>query len=225
VSFLVLFDVDGTLLLSHDPVYVTANRAAMLDVYGVAPDGPDCPGDTAPSHTRRALRLAGWSDEDIDAGLTAWCDAFSARYVRLLAESDTKSWRVSAGAREVLAAIEPRALLTGNPEAVARARIERLGLDDLFPPGHGAFGCEHEDRVEMFRLALEREGNWPPERTVEVGDTPLDVSSAHAVSARCIAITTGRFSAEDLREADRIIGDLRELPAALESLEATEAGG
>jgi phosphoglycolate phosphatase len=93
----------------------------------------------------------------------------------------------------------------------------------FFPPGHGAFGCEREDRVFLFELAREREGGWPPEATVAVGDTPLDVSSAHAASARCVAVTTGRYGADELRDADRIIDDLRELPAALESLAVGEA--
>jgi phosphoglycolate phosphatase len=219
LSFLVLFDLDGTLLLSHDEVYVAANRAALLDVYGTAPDGPDRPGETATSHTRRALRLAGMPEEEIDAGLARWCDAMSARYVELLAEADTSAWRVAESARDVLAGIHHRALLTGNPEPVARARLDRIGLLDLFPDGHGAFGCEHEDRVELFRLALEREGDWPSDRTVAVGDTPLDVSSAHAASSLCVAVTTGRYGAGELREADRVIHELSELPAALESLE------
>jgi phosphoglycolate phosphatase-like HAD superfamily hydrolase len=223
LKLLVLFDVDGTLLLSHDEVYVEANRAALLEVYGIAPEGPDRPGDTAPSHARRALRLAGLSDADIDARLARWCEAMSTHYVRLLAERDTNSWRVADGAAEVLGAIEHRALLTGNPEGVARARMERIGLDGFFPPGHGAFGCEREDRVELFELARDREEGWPPEATVAVGDTPLDVSSAHAASTRCVAITTGRFSADELRDADRIIGDLRDLPAALTSLAAGDA--
>ena len=55
MSWLVLFDVDGTLLLTHDEVYVEANRLALNDVYGAAPEGPDVPGDTATAHTRRAL--------------------------------------------------------------------------------------------------------------------------------------------------------------------------
>jgi phosphoglycolate phosphatase-like HAD superfamily hydrolase len=219
VSLLVLFDVDGTLLLSHDEVYVAASRAALLEVYGTAPDGPDRPGDTATSHTRRALRLAGMPDEEIDAGLERWCAAMSTRYVELLAHADTSGWRVAGSARDVLAGIEHRALMTGNPEAVARARLERIGLLDLFPDGHGAFGCEHEDRVELFRLALKREDGWPPERTVAVGDTPLDVSSAHAASLLCVAVTTGRYGADELRDADRIIDTLVELPAALESME------
>jgi hypothetical protein len=43
VSWLVLFDVDGTLLLTHDEVYVEANRLALTEVYGSAPAGPDVP--------------------------------------------------------------------------------------------------------------------------------------------------------------------------------------
>jgi len=34
VSLLVLFDVDGTLLLTHDEVYVEANRDALVAVWG-----------------------------------------------------------------------------------------------------------------------------------------------------------------------------------------------
>jgi phosphoglycolate phosphatase-like HAD superfamily hydrolase len=219
VSYLVLFDVDGTLLLSHDEVYVAATRAALLQVYGIAPEGPDRPGDTATSHVRRALRLAGMADDEIDAGLTGWCEAMSAHYVARLADADTSAWRVAESARAVVSGIEHRALMTGNPEPVARARLGRIGLLDLFPDGHGAFGCEHEDRAELFRLALAREDDWPPKRAVAVGDTPLDVSSAHAASLLCVAVTTGRYGAEALRDADRVIHDLGELPTALESLE------
>ena len=192
-------------------------------MYGIAPEAPDRPGDTAPSHTRRALRLAGLSDPEIDARLDRWCDSMERHYVRLLAERDTSAWVVAEAAADVVAAIPRRALLTGNPEAVARARLERIGLAALFPAGHGAFGCEREDRVALFELAREREGGWPAAATVAVGDTPLDVSSAHAGSARCIAVTTGRYGPSELAEADKVIGDLRELPAALTSLAAGDA--
>jgi FMN phosphatase YigB (HAD superfamily) len=52
----VLFDVDGTLLLTHDEVYVEASRLALEAVFGINAEGPDVPGDTAPAHIRRALR-------------------------------------------------------------------------------------------------------------------------------------------------------------------------
>ncbi len=218
MSWLVLFDVDGTLLLTHDEVYVEANRLALNEVYGAAPDGPDVPGDTATAHTRRALAAAGFSTEQIDAGLARWCKAFAAHYVRLLAGADTSHWEVGPGADEALAATAHPALLTGNPPAVAHARMQRLGLATYFPAGHGAFGCEREQRTELFALARERAGDWPPEHTVGVGDTPLDVSSAHKAGCRCIAVTTGRYDRTELQSADAVIATLHDLHPALAKL-------
>jgi phosphoglycolate phosphatase len=218
VSLLVLFDVDGTLLLTHDEVYVEANRLALTAVYGAAPAGPDIPGDTATAHTRRTLSDAGFSTEEIDAGLERWCEEFSAQYVRLLAQAETSHWELGPGAHEAIAAIAHPALLTGNPPAVAHTRMQRLGLATYFPPGHGAFGCEREQRTELFALARERAGGWPEERTVGVGDTPLDVSSAHAAGCHSIAVTTGRYGPEELRDADTVISTLHDLRPALADL-------
>jgi phosphoglycolate phosphatase len=214
----VLFDVDGTLLLTHDEVYVEASRQALEEVYGTAADGPDVPGDTAPAHIRRALRGAGLTDAQIDAGLEHWCETFSAHYVRLLASADTSHWELGPHAAPAVAAVDHHALLTGNPPAVAYARMNRLGLGDLFPKGQGAFGCEREDRVELFALARDRAGGWPAERSVAVGDTPLDVSSSHAAGCRCIGVTTGRYDTEALGAADAVIADLSELQEALAGL-------
>jgi phosphoglycolate phosphatase-like HAD superfamily hydrolase len=218
VSWLVLFDVDGTLLLTHDEVYVEANRLALTEVFGVAPEGPDVPGDTATAHTRRALSAAGVSSEEIDAGLARWCDTFSEHYVRLLADADTSHWELGPGAHEALAATARPALLTGNPPKVAHARMERLGLASYFTPGQGAFGCERESRVDLFALARERAGDWPAERTVAVGDTPIDISSAHQAGCRCIGATTGRYGRDELNDADAVISDLAQLPSALGSI-------
>ena len=218
MSWLVLFDVDGTLFLTHDEVYVEASRLAMEEVYGTNAEGPDVPGDTATAHVRRALHAAGFAEERIDAGLSAWCATFSAQYVRLLAAADTSHWELAPGAREALAALERPALLTGNPPAVAHARMERLGLAGFFAEGQGAFGCERDARVELFSLARERAGEWPAERTVAVGDTPLDVSSSHAAGCRCVAVTSGRYDAEELAGADAVLADLTQLAATLERL-------
>ena len=213
-----LFDVDGTLLLTHDDVYVEASRLALEAVFGSYADGPDVPGDTAPAHIRRALRSVNVPEAEIDAGLPRWCATFSDHYVRLLARADTSHWQLAPHAARAAAAIEQRALLTGNPPAVAHARMERLGLAELFPPGQGAFGCERESRVDLFDLARERAGNWPTERTVAVGDTPLDVASAHLAGCLCIGVTTGSYDHNELADADAVIADLGELEAALAAL-------
>ena len=205
-------------MLTHDEVYVEANRLALEEVYGTAPEGPDVPGDTAPAHTRRALRAAGFSDPEIDGGLSRWCDVFSATYVRLLADADTSPWKIGPGAADALAGIDHPALLTGNPAAIAHARLDRLGLARFFPDGQGAFGCEREDRVALFPLARERAGGWPAGRTVAVGDTPLDVSTSHAAGCLSIGVTTGRYGRDQLADADAVIADLTELASALAAL-------
>jgi phosphoglycolate phosphatase-like HAD superfamily hydrolase len=96
--------------------------------------------------------------------------------------------------------------------------MERLELAPYFPPGQGAFGCEREQRVELFALARERAGDWPAERTVAVGDTPIDISSAHDAGCRCIAVTTGNYARHQLASADVVITELTQLQSALLAL-------
>jgi phosphoglycolate phosphatase-like HAD superfamily hydrolase len=191
-----------------------------VEVYGTSAEGLEVPGDTATAHIRRALASAGFDDTAIDAGLPRWCDEFSARYVELLSSADTSHWERAPHALEAVGGLERRALLTGNPAPVAHARMERLGLAGFFPEGHGAFGCERESRVELFALARDREDGWPAARTVAVGDTPLDVSTAHEVGCRSVAVTTGRFAHAELAHADAVIEDLSGLTDALAGFES-----
>src|SRR6185436_19989831 len=138
----------------------------------------------------------------------------SARYLELLAEADTSEWRAAGGAADAIAQIEHRALLTGNPEPVARARMEIIGLDHLFPRGQGAFGCDAEERAELIAIARQRAGDWPADQTVAVGDTPADISGARAARIHAIGFGAG------LEGADAVIENMSELPAALERLSA-----
>ena len=133
-------------------------------------------------------------DEEIDAGLARWCKDASTRYLELLSKADTSDWRASEGAAEAIAQIEHRALLTGNPEPVARARMELIGLNHLFPPGQGAFGCDAEDRPTLIDLARQRAGDWPREQTVAVGDTIADIT-APARQASWSSASLGKVSA------------------------------
>jgi len=192
----------------------------MEEVYGAYVEGPDVPGDTATAHVRRALSSIGFDQTDIGAGLERWCRSFSEHYLHLLAGADTTHWVLAPYAAEALAAVEQPALLTGNPPDVALARMERLGLAAFFPRGQGAFGCERENRVELFALARGRAGNWPPERTVGVGDTPLDIASAHDAGCLCVGVATGNYGEDELAHADAVIPNL----GALETVLTTLAG-
>jgi phosphoglycolate phosphatase len=164
------------------------------------------------------LEAAGVDDEHIDSGLPRWCELVSGRYLELLGQSDTSHWQAAPGAAETLEQLSTRAqtvLLTGNPEPIARARMERLGLAGFFPSGQGAFGCDAEHRVDLIRIARERAGDVPAEETWTVGDTPRDVEGAHEAGVRCVGITLGRFGREDLSAAEAVVDAFPDLLRAL----------
>jgi phosphoglycolate phosphatase len=224
-GLLVLFDIDGTLFLTSDPLVGRATLDAVEKVYGLSLPANsigkvDHPGQTAQRITRLVLEVAGLDDAAIDAGLPAWCERVSDRYLALLEETDTSEWKPAPKAAETLDALSSRgqvALLTGNPEPIARARMELIGLARFFPPGQGAFGCDAEDRVDLIRTARERAGDPPVEATWGVGDTPRDIEGAHAAGIRCVGVASGRFDAAALEEAgaDAVVEDLSELPRIL----------
>jgi phosphoglycolate phosphatase len=202
---LVLFDVDGTLFLTDDPLVGQALRETLTERFGVdLPEDPlarvDHAGQTTLRIGRLVLRDAGVEDGATDGGLEPWCADLSRRYLELLDDADTSDWRAAPHADEALERLEADghrlALLTGNPEPVARARLERLGLARFFPAGQGAFGCESESRSELIALARVRAGDWPREATVEVGDTEFDRSSAREAGVRSLLVG-GRTSLED----------------------------
>jgi phosphoglycolate phosphatase len=190
---LVLFDVDGTLFLTDDPLTGRALRATLSERFRVelpedALERVDHEGQTSLRIARLVLRDAGRDAPE----LGSWCVEFASRYLELLSEADTSGWQAAPGAEESLARLQAAgnhlALLTGNPEPVARARLERLGLAGFFPAGQGAFGCEGESRAELIALARARAGDWPADRTVEVGDTAADVSSAREAGIRSLRV-------------------------------------
>jgi phosphoglycolate phosphatase-like HAD superfamily hydrolase len=154
------------------------------------------------------------ADAEIDAALGRWCKEASRRYLELLAEADTSDRRSPDGTAEMLVQIEHKALLTGNPEPVARARMEKLGLAELFPPGQGAFGCDAEDRADLIAIARKRAGDWPREQTVAVGDTEADVRGARRAGIRVI----GFGPDPALAEADAVVHSMSDLPRALAAL-------
>jgi FMN phosphatase YigB (HAD superfamily) len=134
---LVLFDVDKTLFLNSDPLMGRATTDAIETVWGLKLRGDairrvNHPGQTAMHIARELLRSEGLDDGAIDSDLARWCEEASRRYLELLAAADASDWRSAEGTADALRQIEHRALLTGNPEPVARARMKILGLSEFF---------------------------------------------------------------------------------------------
>jgi phosphoglycolate phosphatase-like HAD superfamily hydrolase len=223
VPLLALFDVDATLFLTHDPLSGEALRKTLVEEYGVAlPADPvdriDHRGRTALRIAREVLRTAGLEDAVIDDRLRAWCTRFATSYLGLLARADTSRWEAAPGAAGALSRLDHGgvrlALLTGNPQPMARARMERLGLARFFPAGQGAFGCDAEKRSELIELARERAGSWPAAGTVAIGDTSRDVASARESGIRSIAVRAPRAT-DPLSGADAVCDDLDSVATTL----------
>jgi phosphoglycolate phosphatase len=213
---LALFDVDGTLFLTDDRLAGEALLASLRELYAVDPPEDavgrvDHQGQTSLRIMREVLRAEGLNDSAIDGRLVEACTRFARRYLKLLEAADTGGWEPAPGAALALSRLSAGgvrlALLTGNPEPVARARIVRLGLDGFFSAGQGAFGCDAEERSRLLEIARLRAGGWPAERTVEVGDTPRDVASAHSAGVRGIAVRSPR-APHAFPRADAVCDDL-----------------
>ena len=207
---LVLFDIDGTLLLSDGAGRRAINRA-LQEVYGSS--GPrDYPfdGKTDPQIVRELMRLSGHGDEHIDARMAQLFE----RYVECLHEelrSPSHRAYTLPGVPELLDELERRSdvilgLLTGNLAQGARAKLEAVGLDpDRFRVG--AFGSDHEHRPELPAIARsrtrERLGvDVSGAHMVVIGDTPADLTCGWSLGARAIGVATGRYSVDDLRKHD-----------------------
>ena len=131
------------------------------------------------------------------------------------------------GVRELLEKLsaDPRVVLglvTGNVEACARIKLWQFDLHEHFVLG--AFGDDHADRTEIARLAMKRvRDSLKPGQEIAalflVGDTPFDIAAAKTIPAKSIAVATGKFGVEALREAgaDHVLSDLSDTSAVLTS--------
>jgi phosphoglycolate phosphatase-like HAD superfamily hydrolase len=224
---LLLFDIDGTLLIGAAGAHRDAIHEALRVVHGVtAPDraGMEVAGRTDMDIARGMLTTAGVSaelvDERADDVRIAACEA----YARLC--PDDLSAHVVPGMGELLARLAARedtilSLVTGNFEPIARMKLRAAGIGGFFAAGQGGFGSDHESRAELPAFARRRAGRapgepWPRNRTLLIGDTPRDIACARADGVRVVAIATGPFAAAELTAADAVAGDARELGRLLD---------
>ncbi len=210
---LILFDIDGTLLLGTPRAHTAALARAMGDVFGVAVGAPDVvavrpAGRTDQEIARLVLRGRGVPDARITASMPRWMDRAAELYPVI--DADHADPVVAPGAAASLARVAAGpatiALLTGNIERIAHAKMARAGLGGWFPRGRGAFGSDHERRDALVPIAVARER--APVPAVVVGDTPRDIACARAAGARSIAVTTGAYDASALAHADAVAPSL-----------------
>jgi phosphoglycolate phosphatase len=213
---LVLFDIDGT-LLNCGPQVRPLFASALVEVFGTAGDvdGYDFAGRTDPRIVLDLVTAAGVPEPEAREKLPRMRELYLDRLSMAL---DRRGMRLLPGVEEVLERLAARedvvlALLTGNWEPGARAKLARFNLNRFF--GFGAFGCDGVDRSDLPPVALERAERvvgrrFRPEETLIVGDSVHDVSCARAHGIPCLAVATGRTPSAALHGAgaDWVVPDL-----------------
>jgi len=220
-----LWDVDGTLISSagagRRAIEVTFQRRyGRPDVVGFHFDGM-----TDPIIVRQGLEALGFDADRIQRETPE----ILREYLTVLAEvcAAATNFRIHSGIESALALCLDRpgfatGLGTGNVEEGARIKLERVGLARHF--AFGGYGSDHADRAELLAIGARRGrarlavGDGPC-RVVVIGDTPKDIAAARAIGAQSLAVATGSFSVEELREqgATWAVASLEE-PAACAAL-------
>jgi phosphoglycolate phosphatase len=219
---LILFDIDGTLVVTGGAGQRAMNRA-FHDVFGVADAfvGIDLAGRTDTSIVADAFARQRMS---ADANALA---SFRGRYLECLREEVPRPGhgkRVLPGIAPLLDALAPHpqtflGLLTGNFADAAEVKLAHFDLWRYFRCG--AFGEDAHDRNHLVPVALDRaRGRGLPDhvdarRTVVIGDTPRDIACARADEVRCIAVATGPYSAAELDGADVVLESAHDLLVVL----------
>lgn len=221
---LVLFDIDGTILLSSGAGR-RAILAALTSVYGAA-DGWGAirfDGKTDPQILMELLAAAGHDSALPPERMAELGRAYVALLERELALPGHRS-TVLPGVPELLNQVEATrgavlGLLTGNFVEGAALKLRSAGIDPTrFRVG--AYGSDSAVRAQLPPVAAERSeahfGRVPTgHEVVIVGDTPADVTCGRSIGARAIGVATGSYSVGELKAAGAA--------AAFETLADTEA--
>jgi phosphoglycolate phosphatase len=207
VRKLVLFDIDGTILLTAGAGRRAIVAALAQEVGDTAAFGQVLfDGKTDPQIVADLLAAAGHPGPHAPDRVSAICR----RYVELLAgelERHASRTTMIPGVPALLDRLEAQesvvlGLLTGNVVEGASLKLRSAGLD----PNRfrvGAYGSDSANRSELPPIAARRAepyfGQIPtgPE-VVIIGDTPADIGCGECIGARAVAVATGGYSVADL---------------------------
>jgi len=219
---LVLFDIDKTLLVGSTFHY-TALKDALSEVYGI-------------KNPKAVKKMQGMTDlkiicetlsqenmdlKTIKVGLDECMELMYLKFRDALQKNDLK---VLDGVKILLENLQrleiPMGLVTGNIEAIAWLKLEKVGLKKYFK--FGGFGDKIIKRSGLVKNALDASANnlgiVKRENIFLVGDTPRDILSGQKFRVRTIGVATGDFSKEELilAGAEFVLEDLNDTKNVLD---------
>jgi phosphoglycolate phosphatase len=206
-SKLVLFDIDGTILLTAGAgrrAIVAAISEQVGHARGLQQIRFD--GKTDPQIVTELLEAAGLPGPHRPDRVEALCS----RYIDLLEyelQQPTSSTTLMPGVLPLLDRLEQSedvvlGLLTGNMARGAALKLRSAGLDpERFLVG--AYGSDAAQRTELPPIAAQRAARYfgrvpSGAEVVIIGDTPADIACGACIGARAVGVATGAYSVADL---------------------------
>jgi phosphoglycolate phosphatase len=222
-GILILFDIDGTLVLGARCHY-QAFVEAVKKFYGIKDDisGINYAGKTDPQILREVLTLGGLNEDQIMQNFQVCLDYMAYYYLKNVHYENVRSLD---GVNDLLIELQRRnvllGLVTGNLESIAYAKLGKVGLDGYF--SFGGFGSDHSNRSFLVKKALKQaqdQFGYKGKHIFVIGDTPRDVKAAKASNLLTIGVATGRYSKEELEDcgADYVLENLKNTNKILEIL-------
>lgn len=226
---LVLFDIDGTILRTGGAGR-DAMEQALSRVFGTPGDsGYRYDGKTDRQIARELMRAAGFGDDEIERRMDEVLELYvNGLRDRLKGAHDVE---IFPGVMALIDAVDDSpdnvlGLLTGNVERGAQLKLASVGLAmDRFRVN--AFGSDNEVRGALPEIAHRRMCDvfgvsLAGRDVVVIGDTPSDIDCGRTLGARAIAVATGRYSVDDLRQHEpfAVFADLSDTDAVLAAIES-----
>lgn len=222
---LLLFDVDGTLILTGG-AGIRAMNIAFAELFGVEGGLADVEvaGRIDTAILRAALAKHGIAYDSFPEIVERFRDAYCRHLAHTLPEAETG--RVLPGVVDLLTALRLRpnvrlSLATGNFRRGAELKLSYYGLWRFFDDG--AFGEDSEERAMLIAAAkrhLLDEGAGEKSAVYVIGDTVHDIEAARANGAIAVAVASGFTGEEALRAAkpDFLFPDFSDWRGALAAL-------
>lgn len=214
---LLLFDIDGTLVLTRGAGR-EATKHAMQDVFGtcVGIDTHKFGGKTDWTTLIELLTPHGFTPEHIGDHMPRYIEVMGQHMERVISTFPVIPCDT---ALDTVLKLRERddirfGIVTGNVRSSAPVKLRAAGFDPAWFP-IGSYGDEAISRDDLPALAIDRARqtfayDFAPENVLVIGDTPADIQCARACGAVAVAVRTGAGTHDDLvaSQPDYLFDDL-----------------
>ncbi len=205
MNYLATFDIDNTLTRSSAG-HVQALIASIQEIYGLATsiNVINHHGMTDQEIIINLLKKNNVDESIIQRRLKKCIVCMPIRYADIV---KAENIFMLEGVLDLITKLDQNGfllgLVTGNLEKIARAKLEKIGINHFFK--FGGFGSDHINRTNLVKIAIKRAvkqfGFDANNRIFHFGDAPQDMRAARQAGVTPIGVTTGIFATDELGSA------------------------